>query len=189
MSKRNTVVRKVVIPVAGLGTRVLPASKAIPKEMMTVVDKPVIQWVVEEAVSAGIKEIVLVTRSGKSAIEDHFDAHYELEAVLERKNKVDLLAAIKHIVPPDVTIVSVRQPEAKGLGHAVFCAASVIGDEPFAVILPDVLVKGGDYKRIEDIEGHDCVAEAGGATYVLDYVDGCSTTNLIKNIRDTQDKR
>lgn len=140
MPKAKITLRKVVIPVAGLGTRVLPASKAIPKEMMPVVDKPVIQWVVEEAVNAGIKEIILVTRSGKSSIEDHFDTHYELEAELASKNKVDLLAAIKNIVPSDVTIVSVRQPEAKGLGHAVFCAASVVGNEPFAVILPDVLV-------------------------------------------------
>ena len=136
-------VRKAVIPVAGLGTRVLPASKAIPKEMMPVVDKPVIQYVVEEAVAAGIKEIILVTRTGKSAIEDHFDAHYELEAELARKNKTALLAAIQHIVPPDVSIVSVRQAEAKGLGHAVHCAASAVGGEPFVVILPDVLVSNG----------------------------------------------
>jgi len=136
-------VRKVVIPVAGLGTRVLPASKAIPKEMMPVVDKPVIQHVVEEAVAAGIKEIILVTRSGKSAIEDHFDSHYELEAELSRKNKTALLAAIQQIIPPDVSIVAIRQPQAKGLGHAVHCAASVVNDEPFAVILPDVLVNNG----------------------------------------------
>ncbi len=129
-------VRKAVIPVAGLGTRVLPASKAIPKEMMPVVDKPVIQLVVEEAVSAGIKEIILVTRSGKSAIEDHFDKHYELEAELARKNKNDLLASIQNIVPRDVSIVAVRQPDALGLGHAVLCASEVVNDEPFVVILP-----------------------------------------------------
>ena len=133
-------VRKVVIPVAGLGTRVLPASKSIPKEMMTVVDKPVIQHVVEEAVAAGIKEIILVTRSGKAAIEDHFDTHYELEAELARKKKTALLQSIQNIVPSDVSIISVRQPEAHGLGHAVYCAAQVVNDEPFAVILPDVLV-------------------------------------------------
>jgi len=140
-------VRKVVIPVAGLGTRVLPASKAIPKEMMPVVDKPVIQHVVEEAIAAGIKEIILVTRTGKSAIEDHFDTHYELESELIRKNKTALLATIQNIVPADVSIVSIRQPEAKGLGHAVHCAASVVGDEPFAVILPDVLVNNGDDEK------------------------------------------
>lgn len=133
-------VRKAVIPVAGLGTRVLPASKAIPKEMMPVVDKPVIQHVVEEAVSAGIKEIILVTRSGKSAIEDHFDKHYELEAELARKNKTAILESIRSIVPSDVTILSIRQPEALGLGHAVHCAASAVNDQPFVVILPDVLV-------------------------------------------------
>ncbi|WP_432472298.1 UTP--glucose-1-phosphate uridylyltransferase GalU [Amphritea sp. HPY] len=133
-------VTKAVIPVAGLGTRVLPASKAIPKEMMPVVDKPVIQHVVEEAVKAGIKDIILVTRSGKSAIEDHFDKHYELEAELERKNKTAILESIRSIVPQDVTIASVRQPAALGLGHAVFCAASSVNNEPFAVILPDVLV-------------------------------------------------
>ena len=133
-------VSKVIIPVAGLGTRVLPASKAIPKEMMPVVDKPVIQYVVEEAVAAGIKDIILVTRSGKSAIEDHFDSHYELEAELARKNKTALLAAIQQIIPRDVSIIAVRQDKAKGLGHAVHCAAPLINDEPFAVILPDVLV-------------------------------------------------
>jgi len=133
-------VRKAVIPVAGLGTRVLPASKAIPKEMMPVVDKPVIQHVVEEAISAGIKEIILVTRSGKSAIENHFDKNYELEAELARKNKTAILESIRSIVPPDVTILSIRQPEALGLGHAVYCAASAVNNQPFVVILPDVLV-------------------------------------------------
>jgi len=140
MNNKAMSVRKAVIPVAGLGTRVLPASKAIPKEMMPVVDKPVIQLVVEEAISAGIKEIVLVTRSGKSAVEDHFDKHYELEAELARKNKTTLLASIQNIVPNDVSVVAVRQADALGLGHAVLCAASVVNDEPFVVILPDVLV-------------------------------------------------
>ncbi len=135
-----TTVRKAIIPVAGLGTRVLPASKAIPKEMLPVVDKPVIQHVIEEAVAAGIKDIILVTRAGKSAIEDHFDTHYELEAELSRKNKTALLEAITNIIPDDVTIQSVRQSRALGLGHAVQCAASIVNNEPFAVILPDVLV-------------------------------------------------
>ena len=140
MGSKAASVRVAVIPVAGLGTRVLPASKAIPKEMMPVVDKPVIQWVVEEAVSAGIKEIVLVTRSGKSAIEDHFDKHYELEAELARKNKLDILASIQNIVPSDVSILAVRQAEALGLGHAILCAAEVVNNQSFVVILPDVLV-------------------------------------------------
>lgn len=138
---------KVVIPVAGLGTRVLPASKAIPKEMLTVVDKPVIQHVVEEAVEAGFREIILVTRSGKQAIEDHFDHHYELEHELTRKGKHDLRAAINDTLPKDVEIVSVRQPQALGLGHAVLCAAPVIGDDDFAVILPDMLIDNPDGVR------------------------------------------
>ena len=129
-----------IIPVAGLGTRVLPASKAIPKEMMPVVDKPVIQHVIEEAVAAGITEIVLVTRSGKSSIEDHFDCHYELEAELARKGKSAILESVRNIVPNNVTITAVRQHQALGLGHAVLCGAAVIGDNDFAVLLPDMLV-------------------------------------------------
>ncbi|OHV11940.1 UTP--glucose-1-phosphate uridylyltransferase GalU [Kushneria phosphatilytica] len=136
-------IRKAVLPVAGFGTRCLPASKAIPKEMITIVDKPVIQYVVEEAVAAGIKEIVLVTHSSKAAIENHFDKHYELESQLEAKGKDELLREIRDIIPNDVSIVSVRQHEALGLGHAVMCARPVLGDnEPFAVLLPDVLVDG-----------------------------------------------
>ncbi|MCP4597480.1 UTP--glucose-1-phosphate uridylyltransferase GalU [Neptuniibacter sp.] len=133
-------ITKAVIPVAGLGTRVLPASKAIPKEMMTVVDKPVIQHVIEEAVAAGITEIVLVTRSGKASIEDHFDCHYELEAELERKGKTTILDSVRNIIPDNVSITTVRQHRALGLGHAVLCASPVIGDEDFAVLLPDMLI-------------------------------------------------
>lgn len=133
-------IKKAVLPVAGLGTRFLPASKAIPKEMITVVDKPVVQYVVEEAIAAGITEIVLVNHSLKKAIEDHFDVHYELEAELERKGKTALLNTLRSIVPPGIRVVSVRQGRALGLGHAVLCAREVIGDEPFAVLLPDVLV-------------------------------------------------
>jgi UTP--glucose-1-phosphate uridylyltransferase len=131
---------KIVIPVAGLGTRVLPASKAIPKEMLTVVDKPVIQHVVEEAIGAGFTEIILITRSSKEAIEDHFDVHYELETELERKGKTSILKDVKGILPQGVSISSVRQGRALGLGHAVLCAAPIIGDEPFAVMLPDMLI-------------------------------------------------
>lgn len=133
-------IKKAVLPVAGLGTRFLPASKAIPKEMITVVDKPVVQYVVEEAVAAGITEIVLVTHALKKSIEDHFDVHYELEAELERKGKTALLKALRGIVPAGVRVVSVRQGRPLGLGHAVLCARDVIGDDPFAVLLPDVLV-------------------------------------------------
>ncbi|MBV1960613.1 MAG: UTP--glucose-1-phosphate uridylyltransferase GalU [Immundisolibacteraceae bacterium] len=133
-------VEKAVIPVAGLGTRMLPATKAIPKEMMPIVDKPLIQYVVNEAIAAGISEIVLVTHSSKNAIENHFDSSFELEARLEIRLKRHLLEEIRTIVPADVTIISVRQAEAKGLGHAIACAYPVVGNSPFAVLLPDVLV-------------------------------------------------
>ncbi len=133
-------VKTAVLPVAGLGTRFLPASKAIPKEMITVVDKPVIQYVVDEAVRAGIKQIVLVNHSAKRAIEDHFDVHYELETELERRGKQELLQVMRSILPSDVRVISVRQGKALGLGHAVMCAREVVGDAPFAVMLPDVLV-------------------------------------------------
>lgn len=134
-------IRKAVLPVAGFGTRCLPASKAIPKEMITIVDRPVIQYVVEEAIAAGIREIVLVTSSNKSAIENHFDTHAELEASLEAKGKHELLTMLRNLVPDDVSIISIRQGVPLGLGHAVLCARPIIGDnEPFAVLLPDVLV-------------------------------------------------
>lgn len=142
-------IRKAVLPVAGFGTRFLPASKAIPKEMITVVDKPVIQYVVAEAVAAGIKEIVLVTHSAKRAIEDHFDRHFELETQLEQKQKTDLLQALRDIVPDDVRIISVRQGQALGLGHAVLCAKEVVGDNPFAVLLPDVLVDNHQQPKVD----------------------------------------
>ncbi|MGH1373389.1 MAG: UTP--glucose-1-phosphate uridylyltransferase GalU [Cellvibrionaceae bacterium] len=133
-------VTKAVIPVAGLGTRMLPATKAIPKELLPIVDKPLIQYVVNEAVAAGIKEIVLVTHASKNAIENHFDTTFELEAQLEKRLKRQLLDEVRSIVPKGVTIISVRQAEAKGLGHAINCAKPVVGDAPFAVLLPDVLV-------------------------------------------------
>ena len=133
-------VRKAVLPVAGLGTRFLPATKSIAKEMITVVDQPVIQYVVNEAVAAGIKEIVLVTHSSKRSIEDHFDTNVELETTLRARGKDKLLATINSIIPSDVRVIAVRQGNPLGLGHAVLCAREVIGDEPFAVLLPDVLV-------------------------------------------------
>lgn len=140
---------KAVIPVAGLGTRMLPATKAIPKEMLPIVDKPLIQYVVEECVAAGIKEIVLVTHSSKNAIENHFDKSFELEATLESRVKRQLLEEIQSICPKDVTIMHVRQGEAKGLGHAIMCAYPLIGDSEFAVVLPDVLLDdaAADLKR------------------------------------------
>ncbi len=134
-------IKKAILPVAGLGTRFLPASKSIPKEMVTVVDRPAIEYVVREAVEAGIEQIILVTHSSKAAIENYFDRNFELETTLEQKKKFDLLAEIKDIVPAHVSIVSVRQPQPLGLGHAVLCAKSVVGQDNFAVLLPDVLVK------------------------------------------------
>ncbi|MEO3879127.1 UTP--glucose-1-phosphate uridylyltransferase GalU [Rheinheimera fenheensis] len=137
-------VRKAVIPVAGLGTRMLPATKAIPKEMLPVVDKPLIQYVVQECIAAGLKEIVLVTHSSKNSIENHFDKSFELESMLEKRVKRQLLDEVQAICPKDVTIMHVRQGEAKGLGHAVLCALPLVGDAPFAVLLPDVLIDSYD---------------------------------------------
>ncbi|HEU4622565.1 MAG TPA: UTP--glucose-1-phosphate uridylyltransferase GalU [Burkholderiaceae bacterium] len=133
-------VRKAVFPVAGLGTRFLPATKAMPKEMLPVVDKPLIQYAVEEAVAAGITELVFITGRNKRAIEDHFDAAPELEAELEAKNKTELLATVRNILPRGVTCVYIRQPAPNGLGAAVLCAQPVVGDEPFAVLLADDLI-------------------------------------------------
>lgn len=140
-------IKKAILPVAGLGTRFLPASKSIPKEMVTVVDRPAIEYVVREAVEAGIEQIILVTHSSKTAIENYFDHHFELETTLKEKNKLDLLAEINNIIPAHVRVVSVRQPQPLGLGHAVWCAKSVVGNDDFAVLLPDVLVKNSSAKN------------------------------------------
>ena len=142
-------IKKAILPVAGLGTRFLPASKSIPKEMVTVVDRPAIEYVVKEAVAAGIEQIILVTHTSKAAIENYFDRNFELETRLEQKQKWDLLKEITEILPPHVSVVSVRQPQPLGLGHAVLCAKAIIGDEAFAVLLPDVLVK--DHEAINDL--------------------------------------
>ena len=135
--------RKAVFPVAGMGTRFLPATKANPKEMLPIVDKPLIQYAAEEAIAAGITELIFVTSSSKRAIEDHFDKNYELEDKLQRKGKDDLLSIVRDVVPEGVSCAYIRQPEALGLGHAVLCAKPVVGDEPFAVILADDLIDGG----------------------------------------------
>jgi UTP--glucose-1-phosphate uridylyltransferase len=132
-------IRKAIIPAAGLGTRFLPATKAQPKEMLPIVDKPTIQYIVEEAVASGIEEIIIIIGRGKRSIEDHFDKSYELEDTLFRKNKLEMLAEVQKISNL-VNIVYVRQKEPKGLGHAILCAKSVIGDEPFAVLLGDDIV-------------------------------------------------
>ena len=133
-------VRKVVFPVNGLGTRFLPATKAMPKEMLPIVDKPLIQYAVEEAARAGITEMIFVTGRNKRAIEDHFDAHPELERELEEKGKDELLEIVRSILPHNIHCIYLRQPKALGLGHAVLCAQPVVGDDPFAVILADDLI-------------------------------------------------
>ena len=132
-------IRKAVFPVAGLGTRFLPATKASPKEMLSVVDKPLIQYAVEEAYASGIREMIFVTGRNKRSIEDHFDVAYELEAELEAGGKLALKRLLDEITPADMECVYIRQPRALGLGHAVLCAQSVVGDEPFAVLLADEL--------------------------------------------------
>ncbi|KJH66675.1 UTP--glucose-1-phosphate uridylyltransferase GalU [Chromobacterium violaceum] len=135
-------ITKAVFPVAGLGTRFLPATKASPKEMLPVVDKPLIQYAVEEAIAAGMTELIFITGRNKRSIEDHFDKAYELETELEYKNKQKLLQLVQEIIPPSVSCIYIRQTEALGLGHAVLCARPVVGDEPFAVILADDLIEG-----------------------------------------------
>jgi len=134
-------IRKAVFPVAGLGTRFLPATKALPKEMLPVVDKPLIQYAVEEALAAGIEQIIFVTGRGKEALEDHFDHSHELESILKERGKADTLELMEALVPETGTIIYTRQNKPLGLGHAIWCARDVVGDEPFAVLLADDLVK------------------------------------------------
>lgn len=141
MSKK---VRKAVFPVAGMGTRFLPATKANPKEMLPVVDKPLIQYAAEEAEEAGVNALVFVTGRNKRSIPDHFDKAYELEVELKEAGKTELLKKVQNVLPEDVDCIYLRQSEALGLGHAVLCAESVVGDEPFAVILADDLIRGDD---------------------------------------------
>ncbi len=136
-------VNKAVFPVAGQGTRFLPATKANPKEMLPIVDKPLIQYAVEEAVAAGITELIFITGRTKRSITDHFDKAYELETELKKKGKTQQLEILRNIVPDNVTCIYIRQAEPLGLGHAVLCARPVIGNEPFAVILPDDLIDDG----------------------------------------------
>ncbi|WP_404356099.1 UTP--glucose-1-phosphate uridylyltransferase GalU [Methylotuvimicrobium sp. KM1] len=138
------IITKAVFPVAGLGTRFLPATKASPKEMLPVVDKPLIQYAVDEAVAAGIDTMIFVIGRNKTSIVDHFDKAYELETELEAKGKIQTLRMIQNIVPPHVSCVYIRQSEALGLGHAVYCARPIVGDEPFAVILADDLIEDKD---------------------------------------------
>lgn len=151
-----TRVTKAVFPVAGLGTRFLPATKASPKEMMPIVDKPLIQYAVEEAVAAGITDMIFVTGRSKRAIEDHFDKAYELETELEVRGKTQTLEFVRNILPKNINCIYIRQAEALGLGHAVLCAKPVVGDEPFAVLLADDLLDGNPavMKQMVDTFGY-----------------------------------
>ncbi len=135
-----SIVKKVLIPVAGLGTRMLPVTKTIPKEMLPVVNKPIIQYIIEEIVDAGFKEIILVTHSSKHSIENHFDKSFELEATLEKRLQRKALKEIIDISKLNIYMQSIRQVEAKGLGHAILCAKRLVGNEPFAIVLPDMLI-------------------------------------------------
>ncbi len=134
-------VKKAVFPVAGLGTRFLPATKAMPKEMLPVVDKPLIQYAVEEALASGIEQLIFVTGSGKGALENHFDRSFQLEETLRQRQKIELLKEVESLVPESGTIIYTRQSEPLGLGHAIWCARDIVGDEPFAVLLADDLIK------------------------------------------------
>ena len=136
-----------MVPIAGLGTRMLPATKAIPKEMLPIVTKPIIQYIVEEIIDAGFKEIIFITHSSKSSVENHFDQSFELETVLEKRVKRSLLKEIKSISNLKTSIHTIRQGHALGLGHAILCAKPIIQSEPFAVVLPDMLIKNSDKKN------------------------------------------
>jgi len=136
-------IRKAVLPVAGLGTRFLPATKAMPKEMLTIVDRPLIQYVVDEARAAGIEHFIFVTGRNKGVIEDYFDIQVELEAALEKRGNIRALSALRHDLPSPGQTSFTRQQEPLGLGHAVWCARDLVGDEPFAVLLPDMISHGG----------------------------------------------
>ena len=148
-------VTKAVFPVAGLGTRFLPATKASPKEMMPIVDKPLIQYAVEEAAAAGITDMIFVTGRSKRAIEDHFDKAYELESELEIRGKTELLEFVRNLLPANINCIYIRQSEALGLGHAVLCAKPVVGDEPFAVLLADDLLAADIPVMKQMVEVHE----------------------------------
>jgi UTP--glucose-1-phosphate uridylyltransferase len=163
MPQRNRRVRKAVFPVAGLGTRFLPATKTVPKEMLPVVDRPLIQYAVDEAIEAGCDTLVFVTNRYKHAVADYFDKAYELEQKLERSGKHEQLELVRNVLPEGVRAVFVTQHEARGLGHAVLCAKPVVGDEPFAVLLPDDLIWNRGDGALKQMADH---AEASGAGVV-----------------------
>ena len=192
-------VRKVVCPVNGLGTRFLPATKAMPKEMLPVVDKPLIQYAVEEAAAAGITEMIFVTGRNKRTIEDHFDTHPELERDLLSKGKMELLEIVRGIVPPNVKCIYIRQPEPLGLGHAVLCARPAVGDAPFAVMLADDLIdakssaigqlvdarsamNGGSVVAVQDVAPEDTKKYG-----IVSVDDATQTTSRLRGIVEKPD--
>ena len=189
-------ITKAVFPVAGMGSRFLPATKASPKEMMPIVDKPLIQYAVEEAVAAGITDMVFITGRNKRAIEDHFDKAYELEAELAMRDKVELLRLVQEVIPAHINCIYIRQAEPLGLGHAVLCAAPVVGDEPFAVILADDLIDGdiAIMKQMVDVYGeHQCsilgvqnVPRAQTRQYGI--VDSTAISDLLEQVRAIVEK-
>lgn len=166
--------RKVVFPVAGLGTRFLPATKVVPKELLPIVDRPLIQWAVDEAVAAGAEQLVFVINRNKRAIADHFDVAYELEDTLQRRAKHELLKVAREVLPSGVETVYVVQPQALGLGHAVLCARQVVGDEPFGVILPDDFIHHPSRPALAQMA--DLQERLGGAVIAVEPVDPMLTS-------------
>lgn len=176
-------VKKAVFPVAGLGTRFLPATKAMPKEMLTICDRPLIQHVVEEAREAGIEEFIFITGRHKELLEEHFDLQHELEGTLEARGKAALLKKVREATFEAGKLILTRQPKPLGLGHAVWCAARIIGDEPFAVLLPDVLMKGAQSCLKEMVDTYNKV---GGNLIAVEEVPRAETKNY--GIIDTKDQ-
>lgn len=166
-------IKKAVFPVAGLGTRFLPATKAMPKELLPIIDKPIVQYAVEEAIAAGITDLIFVTGRAKQAIGDHFDANLELEMQLAAKGQFETRDMVRNIVPPGVHCIFIRQPEPKGLGDAVLCAAPAIGDEPFAVLLADDLMKGA---RLPTAQLVNAFAESPGHYLCVTEVEAAETS-------------
>lgn len=172
--QKKRAIKKAVFPVAGLGTRFLPVTKASPKEMLPIVDKPLIQYAVEEAIEAGVTEMIFVTNSAKRAIEDHFDRNFELEKALQENKKLEALAQIQQLIPSHIKVVYIRQSEALGLGHAILCAKHLIGDESFAVLLADDLMHSTEKRCLAQMVSH----------YHENNVDGVLAIEAI-NMRDT----
>ncbi|BHH84247.1 UTP--glucose-1-phosphate uridylyltransferase GalU [Desulforhopalus sp. 52FAK] len=193
-------IKKAVFPVAGLGTRFLPATKAMPKEMLPVVDKPIIQYAVEEALASGIEQIIFVTGSGKTALENHFDCQYELEDTLRKRGKDDLLKTVESLVPTSGTIIYTRQSEPLGLGHAIWCARDIVGDEPFAVLLADDLIQSDvpvlhqmikefDRVRASIVAAVEVPKEATGRYGILDSEPAFNGTVRIKSMVEKPDPK